>query len=107
VKLCIPNITPALSPAILSGHLPIVTVTMVWNERWFPWYRRTPLAPTVNDQQKGEEDLGGVHHERPRGKGQEQQDTLHTLKLPSDKDKAPLEYVFHHPPYEPSLASTH
>jgi hypothetical protein len=107
MKQNIPNITTPLSLAIPFGHLPIVTVTMAWNERWFPWYRRTPLAPTVDDQQKGQEDLGGVHHERPRGKGQEQQDILHTLKLPSDKDNAPLEYVFHHPPYELLLASTH
>lgn len=73
---------------------------------WFCWSRRTPLAPAVGDEQKSQESQEDVNHEKLRGKGQQRQDTLHTVKLPSSIDEAPLEYVLHHPPHEPSLTPT-
>lgn len=66
---------------------------MGWRERLSYWYWRPPLDPRVDNEQQGQESQGDVHHETPRGKGQERQDTLHILKLPSNIDETPLEYA--------------
>lgn len=74
--------------------IPISTSTMGWRDsRWFSWCRRTPRAPAVDDEKKGHESQGEVINEKPRGKGEQRQDTLHTVKLPSAINEAPLEYA--------------
>ena len=79
---------------------------MGWRERLFPWYPTTLAAPAVDDERNAQESQGNVHHER-RGKSQERHDALYTLKLPSNIQEAPLEYVFHYDrPAVESLTST-
>ncbi|GAB1317133.1 hypothetical protein MFIFM68171_07343 [Madurella fahalii] len=69
---------------------------MAWGGMSFAWYRRKSPSPAVDDGHKSQESQGDVYHEKPLGKNQERQDTLHILKLPSDTDQAPLDIVAIH-----------